>query len=921
MKLAVLGVGSWTVHVATVIRVLQGLFVVPEPAGGTWHCDTDWERVQLFDHGAFLSTCDGADGHFCEVECDAGYEASHSWFLEYPDKHRNAYWCHCDSDTNCTWRSGNVARDLGCSATECLSDQPVPNATPCKHRQLGEVCTVECNAGYAAKSGEGASKFKCAATGQWEEGSLLCTTIPNFCRELPTDQHAKFNLATCSGTVGELCPAECEPGFEPLAGGANVYKCGGDGQWTAAASPPLRCEQRCSKTVPAQHAFFKECDERTPGSSCEAECRSGYTSKGETRYTCGQTGQWAGGKLTCTLTGCGDDLPPVTQHAQKCHSAALYGKCDPDCEPGYESSGAAPYNCTRVHDGEPANWTGGSLSCAISLNWCRGATASALTSQNINLSHCAQTVGTECGALCTNGSYPRPGTDFAPTYTCSSDALGDPQWLPKFASNLLVCEKKCELQVPSLRPDQARFHSSCEGLPGRTCQAECAHPFVKRSGNEFVCKNGEWQGEELVCVRPCAPGTIPAKYNASTRDVKCAPCEDGKFSSVQNDGQLQCKDCPVPNANKTLCERCPEGRGPNIDYTVCEVCADLNRNLVSQNGVCQPEQDDLFIEVNVLVIAGLVLVIALRLCCCSRNLAEDAENWFYYTANLIAASVALAFLFVTLELSHNKWGWERACVITTAATWLPIPHIIRRYERSLAGLQDSRSDPRLSEDRKWTGPFGLLLFVFGLADVVIDVWFCVKMWLCGQIVLFVCATATTIVTAMMTWYLGYRTLRSIVEHDQRDGRPAAAWLSNHEFAGPIVVVASSSRLNSMAILRLKIGRWKILDFDDSDNQRYFHFMRNSGMFHYLVEDIPHAMASLAVISAGHSMQCGADQNPTVAKLSLVFSLGSILLGIISKTIQQLTLAIVDDPARWRATFFNLQSDLLQPPLDGARLTI
>jgi hypothetical protein len=170
---------------------------------------------------------------------------------------------------------------------------------------------------------------------------------------------------------------------------------------------------------------------------------------------------------------------------------------------------------------------------------------------------------------------------------------------------------------------------------------------------------------------------------------------------------------------------------------------------------------------------------------------------------------------------------------------------------------------------------------------------------------------------MMTWYLGYRTLRSIVEHDQRAGKPAAAWLSNHELAGPIVVLASSSRLNSMAILRLKIGQWKILDFDDSDNQRYFHFMRNSGLFHYLVEDIPHAMTSLALISADHNLECGADENPTIAKLSLVFSLGSILLGIISKTIQQLTVAIVNDPTP--SNHLLLPEGTSQP--SGARTTI
>ena len=64
---------------------------------------------------------------------------------------------------------------------------------------------------------------------------------------------------------------------------------------------------------------------------------------------------------------------------------------------------------------------------------------------------------------------------------------------------------------------------------------------------------------------------------------------------------------------------------------------------------------------------------------------------------------------------------------------------------------------------------------------------------------------------------------------------------------PLIVVASSSRLNSMAILRLRLCGKLLLDFPDSDDRRFFHYMRHSGMYHYLVEDIPHAVLSVAVL--------------------------------------------------------------------------
>eukprot|EP01043_Picozoa_sp_COSAG02_P022639 COSAG02_NODE_1182_length_14021_cov_4.502442_13_plen_307_part_00 len=177
------------VHAPT-IPVLLGLFIV-RVAGADWHCDTDWDLVQLFDHGAFLSTCEGRDSEYCQVECDAGYLATKSWYLEYPDLHPNAYWCHCLSATECTW--GDATRDLGCQATECLSDQPVPNATHCKHRQIGQKCEVECNAGYYVANG-GLGQYTCAATGEWEGGSLACAKTRHFCRGLlPTGQHAMFD--------------------------------------------------------------------------------------------------------------------------------------------------------------------------------------------------------------------------------------------------------------------------------------------------------------------------------------------------------------------------------------------------------------------------------------------------------------------------------------------------------------------------------------------------------------------------------------------------------------------------------------------------------------------------------------------------------------------------------------------------------
>ena len=108
----------------------------------------------------------------------------------------------------------------------------------------------------------------------------------------------------------------------------------------------------------------------------------------------------------------------------------------------------------------------------------------------------------------------------------------------------------------------------------------------------------------------------------------------------------------------------------------------------------------------------------------------------------------------------------------------------------------------------------------------------------------------------------------------------------------------------MAILRLRLCGKLLLDFPDSDDHRFFHYMRHSGMYHYLVEDIPHAVLSVAVLVLGDKMGAcaGGDFNllgwvishTHVAIASLTVSLGSIVFGIVAKAMQQVTVTIMND---------------------------
>jgi hypothetical protein len=122
----------------------------------------------------------------------------------------------------------------------------------------------------------------------------------------------------------------------------------------------------------------------------------------------------------------------------------------------------------------------------------------------------------------------------------------------------------------------------------------------------------------------------------------------------------------------------------------------------------------------------------------------------------------------------------------------------------------------------------LLFFLWGLVDWIVDLSFCYSLWHCQQPVLAGCVTVSLLVTTAMTWYLGWYTLKFIVRTDRRVPSPAREWVARSPVFGPMIVVASSSRLNSMAILRLRLCGRMLIDFSDSPDHRFFHFMRNAG---------------------------------------------------------------------------------------------
>jgi hypothetical protein len=76
---------------------------------------------------------------------------------------------------------------------------------------------------------------------------------------------------------------------------------------------------------------------------------------------------------------------------------------------------------------------------------------------------------------------------------------------------------------------------------------------------------------------------------------------------------------------------------------------------------------------------------------------------------------------------------------------------------------------------------------------------------------------------------------------------------------------------SLAVLRLELCGNELVRFPMGD--KHFHFLRNAGMYHFLLEDLPHGVVSVALLmmakggeSAAHTSMIGLHFVPIHSQL-------------------------------------------------------
>ena len=207
-------------------------------------------------------------------------------------------------------------------------------------------------------------------------------------------------------------------------------------------------------------------------------------------------------------------------------------------------------------------------------------------------------------------------------------------------------------------------------------------------------------------------------------------------------------------------------------------------------------------------------------------------------------------------------AWLYACVVVTALGSLSLLCLIPWHRRTLLKLR-----PLKLPDNDRNQSYGATaLFFVGIIDVVLSVKTCYELFPCKEledsIVLALCFLAALVVNYSATTCLILDTLSTIREQ-RRDDCPAtlqrlsvdsatttssttrAALL--HPTLIRFLILGSIPRFQTLAMLRLRLYNKEV--FDHPMDDRHMFFLRNAGLHHIFVADIPVAVISMALIQS------------------------------------------------------------------------
>lgn len=235
-------------------------------------------------------------------------------------------------------------------------------------------------------------------------------------------------------------------------------------------------------------------------------------------------------------------------------------------------------------------------------------------------------------------------------------------------------------------------------------------------------------------------------------------------------------------------------------------------------------------------------------------------------------------------------SWLEVCIAATCIGVLSLAVTIPQSKRRLQQLRDID----LPDDDNYQGVGGIFMFMCGLGDLVLSVLTCLQLllWcndLPGHEHFFECFLVTIAATWMATVYLICHTLGSIratmtslepqasLLPESDSGRARASVTTafmltpQNRLMFTVVVLGSMSRFQSLAIMRLKLCGRKVLDYPMQD--KHLFFLRNGGLYHHLVCDVPIALINIALIrSSGNLVSMDAPAACTGHSISYAWAM-------------------------------------------------
>ncbi|XP_019643110.1 PREDICTED: complement factor H-like [Branchiostoma belcheri] len=415
---------------------------------------------------------------------------------------------------------------------------------PYKH---GEVCKYKCKGGYARAEGD---HILTCDNGVWIGNPLVCE---KNCGKPPSPPGTKREDCTYPIEHDEVCTYECKDGYTEV-GGDDRLTCD-SGVWFGA---PLVCKAGCGVSPPSPHNTLRT-DCTAPyrdGEKCKYECADGYTEvSGDSKLIC-KDQVWVGDPLVCQKN-CDPPVSPDHTERKGCGDPYKHGEvCTYKCQKGFaEGGGDRELTCDN------GVWVGVPLVCRENCE-------KPPTPPGSNRKDCSNPYGHDevCTYECKDGYTEVGGDD---SLTCHNGVwVGDP----------LVCKENCK-KAPT--PDDT-VRTGCDApyTHGEMCNYQCETGYRKTGGNDsLTCNDGDWDGEELVCVKPDCVVFPPNPPN--TRRAACrAPYRSGEkcrytclrgYTEVSGDKWLTCNN-EVWAGNPLVCkENCnPPPRPSNTDREGCK---------------------------------------------------------------------------------------------------------------------------------------------------------------------------------------------------------------------------------------------------------------------------------------------------------------------------------------------------------------